>query len=118
MRIILTAASLALLAACGGAATGNEADNAAGNAAAAPAENAAAPAENAAAPAATAGGAGDARRANEIGECAGDVRGELPAGTDVDAFCGCAVDRMAQGGAGEREAMEQCATQMGIEPRR
>ena len=47
-----------------------------------------------------------------------DVQNELPAGTDVNAFCNCAVDGMAQNGGRERPAMEQCATQMGIQPRR
>jgi len=108
MRTILAAASLALLAACGGAGTGNEAANAA-NAAGETANtaNAAAPADPLAA----------ARRADMIRECSDDVRGEVPQGTDLNAFCGCAVDRM-QGDTGEREAMEACAAQMGIEPRR
>ncbi len=105
MRMILAAASLALLAACGGAATENEAANAAGETA--NTANAAAPADPLAA----------ARRADMIRECSDDVRGEVPPGTDLNAFCGCAVDRMG-GDTGEREAMEACAAQMGIEPRR
>jgi len=104
MRMILAAVSLALLAACGGRATTNTANVAA---------NASAPAANAAAPANTLGGA---HRADEIGECSDDVRTEVPEGTDLNAFCGCAVDRM-QTGLGERQAMEQCAAEMNIRPR-
>ena len=107
MRMILAASSLALLAACGGGAS----NNAAGNAAA-PAGTA-----NAAAPAPSADPALAARRADEIRECSDDVRSELPEGADLNAFCGCAVDRMTQSGAGERDAMEQCAAQLGITPR-
>lgn len=108
MRIILATLPLALLAACGGGASENKAGNAA-----APAANAAEPAANAAAPT---NALADPRRANEIQECVADVRSEVPEGTDVDAFCGCAVDRM-QGGGGERDAMEACAAEMGIQPR-
>ena len=103
MRLILCSLSLALLAACGGNATTNAADNAA-NAAAAPAANASA---------ATTNTLSDARRADEVGECVQDVSNELPQGTDVNAFCNCAVDNMAQGQR-ERPAMEACAARMGI----
>lgn len=108
MRIILATLPLVLLAACGGAATGNKAGNAAE-----PAANAAAPAAN---EAAATNALADPRRANEIQECIGDVRTEVPEGTDLNAFCGCAVDRMQSGG-GERDAMEACAAEMGIQPR-
>jgi hypothetical protein len=110
MRIILATLPLALLAACGGAASENQAANAA-----APAANAAEPvaAANAAAPT---NALADPRRANEIQECSDDVRTEVPEGTDLNAFCGCAVDRMQSGG-GERGAMEACAAEMGIQPR-
>jgi hypothetical protein len=108
MRIAITLAamtSLALLAACGGG-SGNNAGNAA------------APAANGAAPAPVSTPAADPRRVGELQECANDVANELPAGTDVNAFCNCAVDRMAQNGGRERPAMEECAAQMGIQPRR
>ncbi|MEA3044058.1 MAG: hypothetical protein QOJ53_2262 [Sphingomonadales bacterium] len=105
MRVILLAVPLAFLAACGGKATTNAANAAA--------VNAAAPAAGAAAPA---NALGDARRADEIRECSDDVRTELPEGTDLNAFCGCAVDRM-QTGLPERRAMEQCAAEMHIQPR-
>ena len=105
MRVILLAVPLALLAACGGGATTNTANAAAANGSAS-AANAAAPAN----------ALGDARRADEIQECSDDVRTEVPEGTDLNAFCGCAVDRM-QTGLGERQAMEQCAAQMNIQPR-
>ena len=110
MRTILAGLSLALLAACGGAAT--DANNSAGNDAA-PASNASAPAAAADKPA-NATAAANPARADEIQECVQDVANELPAGSDVNAFCGCAVDGM-QGGRGEREAMEGCAAQMGID---
>jgi len=113
MRMILIAVPLVLLAACGGTAQ-NKAGNAANDAnaaAPAPAANAAAPA-----PAANAAAPADPRRANEIQECIADVRTEVPEGTDLNAFCGCAVDRI-ETGARERDAMEQCAAQMNIQPR-
>ena len=100
MRMILAGAALALLAACGGDASETAADNAtvaAGNAATANAAEALA----------------DPARAGEVAECKQDVATELPAGTDLDAFCDCAVTGM-QGGTGERQAMEACAAQMGI----
>jgi len=104
MRMILATASLVLLAACGGGASNNAAGNAGeasnGGAAAAPAA------------------AANPRLANEIRECVDDVRNELPAGADVNAFCACAVGKMTSGGLGERPAMEQCAAEMGIQPRR
>jgi hypothetical protein len=103
MRMILATASLALLAACGGGASNNNA----GNAAAPAAEGA-----NAQAPVAAANPA----RENEIRECIADVRTELPPSADLNAFCGCAVDKMTTGGLAERPAMEQCAAQMGIRP--
>jgi hypothetical protein len=68
-----------------------------------------------AAPAAPATPAAGAGRENEMRECADDVRSELPAGTDLNAFCGCAVDKM-QTGLRERDAMNQCAAQMGVRP--
>jgi hypothetical protein len=109
MRTILAGLALAMLAACGGAAT-NANDSAA---------NSSAPVGNATAPdkPANASAAVDPARADEIGECTQDVANELPAGTDVNAFCNCAVDGM-QGGRGERAAMEACAAQMGIESER
>lgn len=114
MRTILAGVSLALLAACGGAGTTAN-DSAANGSAAAPTNTSAQPAAASDKPAG-APAAADPARAGEINECIQDVANELPAGTDANAFCGCAVDGM-QGGRGEREAMEACATQMGIEPR-
>lgn len=100
MRMILATASLALLAACGGGASNNSAGNAA--------DNNAAPTSTAAAPA-------NARREHDMRECANDVRPEFPAGTDLNAFCSCAVDKM-QTGLRERDAMNQCAAEQGIRP--
>ncbi len=116
MRIILLAAtaSLCLLAGCN---RGGGANNAAANAPA-PATNA--PVESAAPPTQTPvpAGTGGARDPSSIQECVQDVQTELPAGTDVNAFCECAVAGMAQNGGRERPAMEQCAAQMGIQPER
>ena len=108
MRItfgLTVTASLSMLAACGGPTSNNSAGNAA------------APAANASTPAATSTPTADPRRASEMQECANDVASELPAGTDINAFCGCAVDKMALNGGRERPAMEECAAQMGIQPR-
>ena len=105
MRMIFCGLSLALLAACGDGAstTGTGNDGTANGAVAAPAANAAAPTNSLA----------DLRRADEVNECIQDVANELPSGTDVNAFCNCAVDNMSQG-QGERPAMEACAARMGI----
>jgi hypothetical protein len=118
MRMILTIAASTLLAACSGTAS----ENVAGNEAA-PAANATAPADanqskpdDATSSAVPVDPAANPRRANEIQECIADVRTEVPEGTDLNGFCGCAVDRM-QGGARERDAMEACANEMGIQPR-
>ena len=107
MRIMLAAVPLALLAACG------DADRPADNAANAAAPEAAANTTSAANTMA----AMDPARAGEIQECIQDIRPEVPEGTDLDAFCGCAVDRMRGMGEEERPAMEACAAQMGIQPR-
>ena len=105
MRMIVTGAALVLLAACGDGDAGgaNEAAVSTGNEAV---SEATANAANALA---------DPARAGEVAECKQDVGNELPAGTDLDAFCDCAVTGM-QGGTGERQAMEACAAQMGIQP--
>jgi hypothetical protein len=109
MRMILSlsaVASFALLAACGG----GGANNATGNAA--PAANETGPAASGpATPAPPPAANGD------IQECVSDVANELPAGTDVNAFCNCAVGKMATNGGRERPAMEACASEMGIQPR-
>ena len=106
-------ASLCLLAGCNRGAANNVAN-------AAPAENTpapAAPVENAAPPAETpapANGATADRRASEIGECVSSSPGHLPAGTDANAFCTCAVDKMLTNGTRQRDAINQCATEMNI----
>ena len=111
MRTLMIAVPLALLAACSGGG-GNQAatsDNAANAAAPEAGANTAMSAENTMA-------AMDPARAGEIQECIDDIRTEVPANTDLDAFCGCAVERMQSRGEGERPAMEACAAQMGIQP--
>ncbi|HYD12442.1 MAG TPA: hypothetical protein VEC11_06315 [Allosphingosinicella sp.] len=111
---LATTASLCLLAGCNSGAANNSAN------APAPAPATNAPAESAAPPAQTPAptASGGARDPSSIQECVQDVQNELPAGTDVNAFCQCAVDGMAQNGGRERPAMEQCAAQMGIQPER
>jgi hypothetical protein len=105
-------ASLCLLAGCNKGAANNSA-NAPAPAPAAPVENAAPPAETPApAPANTAGGAD--RRASEIAQCVSGAPGHLPPGTDANAFCGCAVDKMLNNNTPQRDAVNQCAEEMHI----
>ena len=113
MRNLPIAMCLALLAACSGgadnqAASADNATNAAnaGNAAAATTPLSA---ENTMV-------AMDPARAAEVLEGIDDLRSEVPANTDLNAFCGCAVDRMLDRNEEERPAMEACAAQMGIQP--
>jgi hypothetical protein len=98
-------ASLCLLAGCNKGAANNSVANATN--AVEPAANVTEPEANAAAPATAAG------RDNEVAECSADLSRRLPAGTDVPALCGCAVDRIAAG-ASQREGVTQCATQLNI----
>lgn len=106
-------ASLCLLAGCNKGAA-NESANAA-----APAANAAEPAvvENAparekAAPMNSLAAA--ARRSHGISECVQGAPGHLPAGTDANAFCACAVDKMIANDTPQRDAVMQCAAEMHI----
>jgi len=102
-------ASLCLLAGCNKGAANNSAN------APAPAANVAEsvtpPAETAAPGNATAGAD---RRTSEIGECVSGAPGHLPAGTDANAFCSCAVDKMLNSNTPQRDAVNQCATEMHI----
>ena len=103
-------ASLCLLAGCNKGAANNSAN------APAPAANAAEPAAPPAqTPAAngTAAAGGD-RRTSEISECVSGAPGHLPAGTDANAFCSCAVDKMLTNNTPQRDAVNQCATEMHI----
>ena len=105
-------ASLCLLAGCNKGAANNSAN------APAPAANAAAPVEAATPPAETPApanaAAGADRRASEISECVSGAPGHLPAGTDANAFCSCAVDKMLTSNTPQRDAVNQCATEMHI----
>ena len=107
MRILMlvTTASLCLLAACNGGAAHNSANAPAP--APAPAANTAAPAQ-APAPAGAASGS-----ANEIAECVAGADENLPAGTDANAFCTCAVGKIGTG-TSQRDAINQCAAEMNI----
>jgi hypothetical protein len=53
-------------------------------------------------------------RTREIGECVSGSPGHLPAGTDANAFCTCAVDKMMFNNATQNDAIGQCATAMHI----
>jgi hypothetical protein len=53
-------------------------------------------------------------RAGEIRECVSGAPGHLPAGTDSVAFCSCAVDKMLTHNTPQRQAIDQCATEMHI----
>lgn len=105
-------ASLCLLAGCNRGGAANET----GNAPAAP-DNAEAAAASAAPPQtpAPANGAAPDLRTEGIAICVETTPGHLPAGTDANAFCTCAVDRvLADETMTQREAMSQCAAQMNI----
>jgi hypothetical protein len=105
-------ASLCLLAGCNKGAANSSAN------APAPAANAAAPVEAATPPAETAAPtnavAGADRRASEISECVTGAPGHLPEGTDANAFCTCAVDKVMANNTPQPEAINQCATEMHI----
>jgi hypothetical protein len=105
-------ASLCLLAGCNKGAANNSAANAATPAAnaAAPAAETAAPVETPA-PAPTASAAGGS---SEVAECVAGAGGHLPAGTDANAFCTCAVNK-ASSGTPQNEATQQCAAEMHIQ---
>lgn len=107
MRITIglaAVASLCLLAGCNKGAANNSAN--------APAPAANATNANAAGPAAS-GAASTANRDNEVRECSSDMTSHVPAGTDVGALCGCAVDRIAAG-ASQRDAVAQCAAEQHV----
>ena len=102
-------ASLFLHAGCNKGAANNSAN------APAPAANVAEPvAPPAETPAPANAAAGPDRRASEIAQCVSGAPGHLPAGTDANAFCSCAVDKMLTSNTPQREAVSQCATEMHI----
>jgi hypothetical protein len=53
-------------------------------------------------------------RASEIGQCVSGAPGHLPDGTDANVFCTCAVDKMLTNNATQRDAINQCASEMHI----
>lgn len=96
MRIlpgIAATASLCLLAGCSGGAANN------GASAATPAAQAPVSPE---------------RRARQIGQCLETAPSSLPAGSNANAFCTCAVDKMATG-MPQRNAVIECADEMHIQ---
>jgi hypothetical protein len=115
MRITIGLAAIAsvcLLAGCNKGAANNSAN------APAPAANTAAPVEAATPPAETPAPGNAvaiaARRAHGISECVSGAPGHLPAGTDANAFCSCAVDKMIASDTPQRDAVTQCANEMHI----
>jgi hypothetical protein len=107
-------ASLCLLAGCNKGAANNSANAPAANVAAANVAAPAAPAETAAPANGTAAAGGADRRTSEIAECVSGAPGHLPVGTDANAFCSCAVDKMITNSTPQSEAVNQCATEMHI----
>lgn len=106
-------ASLCLLAGCNKGAANNSVN------APAPVANEIAPAANEIAapetPAPTANEAGPSdRHASAVAECASGAPAHLPAGTDATAFCTCAVGKMEANNTPQRDAINQCATEMNI----
>jgi hypothetical protein len=115
MRIVLAGAltvSLALLAACGGAASNNSAGNAAaGNGASA-------------APAAPTDPQLVAMRASALQTCGSQLGRMAPPGSDIPRLCGCAVDRLMAGKTAEQlrrgnpgdeeRVIRACAGELGI----
>jgi hypothetical protein len=53
-------------------------------------------------------------RASEVSGCVSGAPHHLPAGTDANAFCTCAVDKMLTNSTPQVDAVNQCATQMHI----
>ena len=106
MRITLgiaAMASLGMLAGCNGGAANNSAG---------------APAANASAPAGTSAPvnvASPERRVRQIRECVRGASSQLPQGTDANAFCSCAVDKMLTNGTAQRDAVIECAGEMHIQ---
>jgi hypothetical protein len=101
MRITIAMAamaSLCLLAGCNNGAANNS-----GNAPAA---------ANASAPAAA---VSPERRQRQIGQCLTTAPAQLPAGTNANAFCTCAVDKMLTNGTAQRDAVIECADEMHIQ---
>ena len=54
------------------------------------------------------------RRARQIGQCLQTAPSSLPAGSNANAFCTCAVDKMLGNGISQSEAVNQCAAEMHI----
>lgn len=132
MRLMLALGlSTALLAACNNPVANNSSGNAAaGNLSTpAPGGNVTAPGGNMMVPGGEAdggpggmgqngmapGGAGRGEsREGMLAECVGGAPGNVPPGTDVNALCGCAVDRV-MAGSGQRDAIRQCADEQGVQ---
>jgi len=117
MRFILAGLAAISLGACGAASQGNnsasEANNVTDNA-----ENVAQPqsdvpaADQVQSNDATAAPAGSERE-QQLAECTREANEVLPAGTNIAALCGCAVDRAPQ--SGEFAAMRACAAEQNVE---
>jgi hypothetical protein len=111
--MMLTTASLALLAACGGGPSDNSS------------ANGAAPANGAtAAPAAPTDPELASMRAGGVAVCSDETARRSPPGTDVARLCGCAIDRVMAGktlaqareirGDSEQVALNACAREQAV----
>lgn len=101
-RALLAPALLALLAGCGTAPTSDSG-------------NATAPANLAAPPPAIGNTAVLPDRPTMMARCRGRAAAGAPAGTDIEALCNCAVDRVIAG-AERMEAASQCLAELGAPP--
>ena len=102
MRITIAMAAMASLCLVAGCNNG-AANNSAGTAA------------NAAGPAAARTPVSPERRQRQIGQCLTSAPAQLPAGTNANAFCTCAVDKMLNNGTAQRDAVIECAGEMHIQ---
>lgn len=103
MRITIAMAamsSLCLLAGCNKGAANESAGNAP------------APGANVSRPAAA---VSPERRDRQIRQCLTSAPAQLPAGTNANAFCTCAVDKMLTNGTAQRDAVIECAGEMHIQ---
>lgn len=53
-------------------------------------------------------------RAAEIRDCVNGAPGQLPAGTDANVFCSCAIDKMMAHDTSPPDAIQQCAAELHV----
>jgi hypothetical protein len=100
MRIIIAMTAMASLCLLAGCSKGT------GNAPAAAANVSGAAVGNAVSP---------ERRDRQIRACMESAPAQLPAGTNANTFCTCAVDKMLTNGTAQRDAVIECAGEMHIQ---